>query len=127
MNALDQPGGRTQFALNVFACLIGNVPVLTQCLTVKGAYPQFRHTVFVEEDDKFIVHFVYENVGTYILDFLLIILPAGFGIQPCYDVNGLAYLLRAPAGGLNNGMVVPIFQIAQVIGNYVNHQIIFKR
>ena len=126
MNALDEPGGRAQFALNVFACLIGNVTVLAQGLAVKGAYPQLRHAVFVEEDDKFIFHFVYENVGTNILDFLLIILPAGLGIQPCYNVNGLSYLLRVPASGLNNRVVVPSFQVAQVIRNYVNHQFIFK-
>ena len=126
MNALDEPGGRTQFALNVLACLLCNVTILAQGLAVKGAYPQLRHAVFVQKDDKFIFHFVHENVGTNILDFLLIILPAGFGIQPCYNVNGLAYLLRVPAGGLNNGVVVPIFQVAQVIRNYVNHQVIFK-
>ncbi len=117
MDASDQPRGRPDLLLKVFPFLFSNGLPPAEGVAVIGVDSESRHSVVVEYDDEFPVHFVDEDVGDDVSGFFLAELATRLGFQTLDDPDRRKDVLQFHFQGLGDDLVILVFQVGEMLPN----------
>ncbi len=101
--------------MNVTACLAGDLVLGADRFLIKRVDPQLWHAVIVEHDDKVVVHFVNVDVRGDILGCVVGIFAARPRFEALDDIDGRNDVIHADLQGADDGFVISLLEIPEVI------------